>query len=158
MGITNEEIYEKLTNMESMIQTMLRVNKSDKLKILEDELKKRKRIDVGQVQSLLGTSRPWALTLMRKLSKESNYKFIKGSKERKTPSVLLYSEQEIIKGINEKIMLSLEGKEFISLADICQILRLNVQTDLEQAREIAKKFTETHKEYDLEGPKLIKKH
>ena len=55
-------------------------------------------------------------------------------------------------------MLSLEGKEFISLADICQILRLNVQTDLEQAREIAKKFTETHKEYDLEGPKLIKKH
>ena len=83
MGITNEEIYEKLTNMESMIQTMLRVNKSDKLKILEDELKKRKRIDVGQVQSLLGTSRPWALTLMRKLSKESNYKFIKGSKDAK---------------------------------------------------------------------------
>ena len=158
MEITNEIIYNEVMNVKLMLQTILKVSKSDKLKILEEETKLKKRLAVGQAQSLLGgISRPWALDLMKRVGKELHYRFIPGDKALKRPSILTYNETEATKETYENIKNFVLERGFVTLADICLIIDLNVATGLERAREIAENIVKTDKSYYFDSPKLFRK-
>jgi hypothetical protein len=159
MKVSNEELFELLNEIKSMIQCLMKSSKSKKFNILMDEVKLRKRMDVGSVQSFLGgISRPWTLNLMKKLGKENHFDFIKGDVAMKRPSLIIYNEAQAVNERYEKIKELMSNLNIASFAQISQYLNLNLERDLILLKRIIDNFVEKEKSYFIkDGNKLCKK-
>lgn len=158
MAITNEQIYEKLNGIDTSLQILLRANRSDKIKLLEEETKILRRIEVGKVQTLLGgISRPWALSLMKKLGEESHFEFVIGDKRMKRPSLIIFNEPEATKERYEKIKEFVDKNKIVSYAQICEYLELPLETNLDAIKSIVSNIIENEVGYKIEeGNKVVK--
>lgn len=157
MKISNERLFEEIQILKELVRTSIRARKSNKDQDLEIEVKSRKKMNVHQVESHLGCSRPWALSLMKKLGKESFFTFVRGDKDTKRPSFIIYEDALIAKGINDKIEEIMTKYKEISFADLADKLGINNKENwLEEVKAHADNFTKTVKEYELTGNKLKK--
>lgn len=141
MEITNEQIYEKLINIERMLESQTNYNKSDKFQVLEREVRIRKSMNVTKVQSFLGgISRPWALTLMKKLGKENHFSFILGDKHLKKPSLIVYEEAKVKKEQHDKIKELVDKEGIVTFAQIGNCLHLSLEENLINIRQLVRDF------------------
>jgi hypothetical protein len=163
MEITNELIYEKLVNIERMLESLTIYNKSDKFQILEKEVRITKGMNVNQVQTFLGgISRNWALNLMKKLGKENHFGFVLGDKSLKKPSLIIYEEDKVKKEKHDKIKELVDKENIVTIAQIAEFLHLTLGDNLIIIRKIIKDFIEVEKQkgheyYIKEENKLCKK-
>jgi len=158
MEITNNQIYEKLISIELALQAINKINKSDKLQILENTTKDLKRMEPRQVESLLGVSRPWALRMMRKLSKEKHFTFIKGDMKYKRPSIILYEEENAKRERYEKAKEFIDKNGIVTFAQIRAHLKIPEKEGwFESVQIIANTLTSSKKEYYIEGNKVCKR-
>lgn len=157
MEITNNQIYEKLISLELAIKAMSKVGKSDKIQILEDTIKDMKRIEVGQVQSLLNISRPWALNLMRKIGKENHFTFVQGDMKLKRPTIILYEEEQAKRERYNQLKEFVDDKKIVTFAQIREYLGIPERYGwLESVLSIAEDLTKNEKGYSIQGSRLFK--
>ncbi len=123
--IDNKKLYDKLKDIEELLKISLRANSSNKFQLLLSEVQSRKRLNVQQIQTLLGgVSRNWALELMKRLGREKHFKFVVGDVKLQRGSLVIYQEQEAIQENYSKIKKLLQNKEVVSFADIRNCLGL----------------------------------
>ena len=161
---SSEQIYEKLESIEALLASLVRSQKSNKAQLLEDEVRRRKRMTVNDVQTFLGgISRPWALSLMKHLGENLSFKFIIGDRQLKRPSLIIYDEARLIRERYEKIKAIVDKEGVVTLASLARQLGFN---DLERDFIILKQlvndfvdsqFNESGEYYMIDVNKLAKK-
>lgn len=148
------ELNEKFDVLMELMKTLIRQKKGNKMQRLMDEVIKKGRIDTTAVMDLHGVSRTWAITLLRKAGAEYGFRFIKGDKQQKRPSVLIYSQSKVIKDQHNKITEILNLKRTVSFSELMTLFC----KDLDEVRIIAEDYVQDNKGVTIEdGNKITRK-
>lgn len=145
----------KLEIVESLLRFLVRQKKSNKLILLEEEVVKKGQIKVSEVENLLGISKTWSLNLMRKLSKQLDFRFLVGDKKFNRPSIVVFAKSQKREGYFKILLSLLEKNKVVTLADVMKKLNLG----LDSAKDLTFDFVnENNKHYQIEdGNKIVKK-
>jgi hypothetical protein len=148
-------VLEGFSNILRTLNEVLNRRENKKEDLIIDRLKIVRNLNVIQVQNLIGSSRPWALTLMKRIEKENlGFSFILGDKQRKIPSRLIYDPQKSNISLELKIKNLLKTGNILSFADISALLKLDILVYLNKIREICYKLEEEGKYEVFQGNKI----
>ncbi len=150
---TIKDIVERLDSIETIIRTLVRQKMSNKSERLMDEVTKKGRLNVKQVESLFNISRPWAINLMGKLGKEYGFHFTKGDINKRLPSIITFNESLLIKDQHNKIQELLNTKGTVRFYDLMQ----EFGKDITEIKNIVNEFVKDRTDCKIvEGNKLVK--
>lgn len=89
-----ERISERQEAITQLLKIVVKSRMTQKLTALQEILYQRRHLTAAEVETYLGTSRNWALKLMRNLSKiDPHIKFIKGRPEERVVSYIVYLQK-----------------------------------------------------------------
>jgi len=149
MEVTNKMIYGKLIENTRILESLISYKKSNKGQALENEVRIRKHMNVNQIQTFLGgISRPWALSLMKRLGEQDHFNFILGDKILKRPSVIVYEEEKEKKEQFEKIKELVDKEKIVTIARIAEFLHLTLEDNLINIRRFMRDFIKSESEND----------
>ena len=134
----------------------LKRQKSNKKEnIILEQLRVFKKMDVTRIQRLIGSSRNWALVLMKRISNEHpEFQFILGDKQRKIPSILIYDASRTDFNLELKMKKLLSNGSLYSFSDFSKKLNLDLFTYLNKFRDIANSLVNTGEYEMIEGNKI----
>lgn len=140
---TLRDIMEVLQQIKSMLKILLKERSSDKIDLLEDEVKKAGALVTREVERRLNVSTPWALKLMRTLSTiNPNFMFTAADPGRKVPCRIIFTEYGNWTNL-EKIAAMLAQEDDLSIRKLMQTFKL---TTYKEGILLAQAFIEVHSE------------
>lgn len=139
---------------QELLKTLVRQRMSNKLERLHETVKEKTMLDCGQVERMLGCSRPHALTLMRKLAKLPGFRFRVGTQEFHQPSVIVYDVSAAARDQDKQLLALFEKSASVTLMDIMRSFGVTIR----EARTLACNFVDAHPEYNLDENKIVRRN